>query len=134
MCNSFQLRVHIFTVVTIQLQIQSFTMEDLPAQIISEEKHHKITIKKLGICLDHASANIIVFTTNPAETLTIESSFTHQVKEQTLSKSEHIMHNKEKQQMHDYYKQLCDVVKEYDEVLLFGPTDAKYELSNILKS
>lgn len=109
-------------------------MEDKPTQTITEEKHHKTPLKKLGICMDHANANLIVFTSNPTETLRIESSFTHAVKEESMSKSENIMHNKEQHQMHDYYKKLGDVIKEYDEVLLFGPTDAKYELSNILKS
>ena len=35
--------------------------------------------------------------------------------------------------MHEaYYKDLGDVILEYDHVLLFGPTDAKTELHNYL--
>ena len=43
------------------------------------------------------------------------------------------MHNKEQQKQRLYYKELGEIIKKYDEVLLFGPTDAKAELFNILK-
>ena len=98
-----------------------------------DEIHHKTERKKLGIYMDHSSASLIGFSSNPTETTTIESEFTHDVKTQSLSKSENIMHNKEQQQQHKFYKELGDVIKDYEEVLLFGPTDAKTELKNILK-
>ena len=44
------------------------------------------------------------------------------------------MHNKEQQQQTAYFKQLADVIKNYDAVVLFGPTDAKAQLYNILKA
>ena len=44
------------------------------------------------------------------------------------------MHNKEQHQQSDYYKQLGEIIKNYTEVILFGPTDAKVELFNILKA
>ena len=34
----------------------------------------------------------------------------------------------------EFYKQLSEIIKNYKEVLLFGPTDAKVELHNILKA
>ena len=43
------------------------------------------------------------------------------------------MHNKEQQQLNDFYKKIIAVLKNYDEILLFGPTEAKTELANILK-
>ncbi|HOY06370.1 MAG TPA: hypothetical protein PLO67_13260 [Saprospiraceae bacterium] len=89
--------------------------------------------KKLGIWMDHASAHIIAFTSEPVDSTTVDSQFTHQEKEQSLSKSEHLMHNKEQHQQAEFYKKLGEIIKNYDEVLLFGPTDAKSELYNILR-
>jgi nitrogenase subunit NifH len=89
--------------------------------------------KNLGIWMDHASANIMEYNTASITTQTIESKFTHQVKEDSLNKGESIMHNKENHQQGEYYKKLGEVIKNYDNVILFGPTDAKVELLNILK-
>ncbi len=90
------------------------------------------TKKKLGIWMDHSSAHLMEFKTDPIETTTIESKFTHEEKEHSFSKSESLMHNKEQHEQSDYYKKLGEVIQNYDEVLLFGPTDAKVELFNTL--
>ena len=89
-------------------------------------------LKCIGIWMDHANANLIEFTTDPIETKTLHTEFTHTVKEQTLKKSEVLMHHKEQHENAEYYKELAAVIKHYDEVLLFGPTDAKVELHNLL--
>ena len=94
----------------------------------------KATETRLGIWMDHASAHLMEFTTDPIETKTIESKFTHQVKENSLGKSENLMHNKEQHQQAEYYKRLGEVIRNYKEIILFGPTDAKVELFNILKA
>jgi len=91
------------------------------------------TAKDLGIWMDHTSANLMEFTADPIETKTIDSKFTHEEKEQTLGKSENLMHNKEQHEQADYYRELGEIIRNYDEVVLFGPTDAKVELYNILK-
>jgi hypothetical protein len=88
---------------------------------------------KLGICMDHASARLMDCSDDDVETTVAESAFTHQVKESMLSRGEHQMHNKEQQEQGDFYKRLGDVIKHYDAVLLFGPTEAKAELFNLLK-
>ena len=44
------------------------------------------------------------------------------------------MHNKEQHEQLAYYKAIAAVIKNYEEVLLFGPTDAKTELFNLLKA
>jgi ADP-heptose:LPS heptosyltransferase len=90
--------------------------------------------KKLGIWMDHTAAHLMEFTQDPIKTTTINSKFTHQVKEHSLSRSENLMHNKEQHQQNAYYKKLGDVIKNYGEILLFGPTEAKMELSNMLKA
>lgn len=83
--------------------------------------------------MDSESAHFMEFADAPAQDNVIESTFTHEVKEVSLGKNENIMHNKEQHQQADYYKRLGEVIKNYDEVLLFGPTNAKAELVNILK-
>lgn len=84
--------------------------------------------------MDHASAHVIPFTREPLETTTIDSPFTHQEKEQSLRRSEKGMHNKEEHEAATYYKNLGEVIRGYDEVLLFGPTNAKTELFNRLRA
>ena len=88
---------------------------------------------KLGIWMDHANANLIEFTVEPMMTDTISSKFTHTEKEHSLSKSENLMHHKEQHQQSEYYQELADTIKHYTDVVLFGPTDAKIELYNIIK-
>lgn len=89
--------------------------------------------KNLGIWMDHSTAHLMEFTTDPIQTNIIESNFTHEEKENSLGKSENLMHNKEQHQEAEYYKKLGDKIRNYEEVLLFGPTDAKVELLNILR-
>ena len=89
--------------------------------------------RKLGIWMDHSSARLIEFSMDSAESKTLNSTFTHEEKEKTLGKNEYLMHNKEQHQQAGYYKKLAESVKGYDEVVLFGPTDAKVEFFNILK-
>jgi len=89
--------------------------------------------KNLGIWMDHASAHVMEIT-DPMVTNIVVCESTHEEKEKTLQKGESIMHNKNQQQQAEYYKRLGGVIKDYDEVLLFGPTDAKVELLNILKA
>ena len=91
------------------------------------------TEKKLGIWMDHASAHLIEFKADHIEKKVIGLNFTHQEKEETLEKSEHLMHNKEQHRQAEYYKKLAEVIKNYENVILFGPTDAKTELFNSLK-
>ena len=88
----------------------------------------------IGIWMDHSTANLMEFTTDPIETKTIESSFTHQEKETSLEKSESLMHQKEQHQQKAFYKHLEGVIKHCTDVVLFGPTNAKMELYNLLKA
>lgn len=88
------------------------------------------TKKNLGIWMDHSSAHLIEFADPVAEGF--DSELTHE--EKSLEKDENMMHHREEGQQADYYKKLGETIKNYDEVLLFGPTDAKLELLNILKA
>jgi stalled ribosome rescue protein Dom34 len=91
------------------------------------------TTKYLGIWMDHANANIIEFADGPLETNIIRSQFTHEVKEDVLGRSEYGMHKKEQHQQSDFYKKIGEVIRNYTDVILFGPTKAKTELFNMLR-
>jgi hypothetical protein len=91
------------------------------------------TKKKLGIWMDHANAHLMEYT-EPIVTKNISSTSTHEEKEFTLQKGESFMQRKDQQQEAAYYKAIAASIRDYDEVLLFGPTDAKTELLNILKA
>jgi hypothetical protein len=90
------------------------------------------TAKYLGIWMDHSNAHLIEFSKEAMETKTISSKFNREEKESSLGKSEHVMHNKEQHQQTEYYKKLGEAIMNYEEVILFGPTEAKSELSNAM--
>jgi hypothetical protein len=90
------------------------------------------TRKKLGIWMDHSIAHLMEFTNKHFEIKTIESKLTNEVKKESLSKSESLMHNKKKGLLLDYYKKLSEAIKDYEQVILFGPTNAKIEFFDLL--
>jgi stalled ribosome rescue protein Dom34 len=90
------------------------------------------TQKNLGIWMDHSTANLIHLNSNKHSQ--ILSEFTFDTKEEALIRGENVMHNK-RQQMHKaYYKNIADAILKFDNVLLFGPTNAKTELHNYLNT
>lgn len=88
----------------------------------------------LGIWMDHANAFLTEFTTEPMTTRNLESAFTHQHKTESLLKSEALSHQKEQHEQAAYYKKLGTIILNYTDVILFGPTNAKTELFNLLKA
>lgn len=84
--------------------------------------------------MDNASAYLMEDDAEPHNTSTIESKFTHGDKEHSLGKSENLMHNKEQHLAAAYYKQIGEHIKNYDSVVLFGPTNARLELFNFLRA
>jgi stalled ribosome rescue protein Dom34 len=89
------------------------------------------TKKNLGIWMDHATANLIDLNSNN-KSHDIVSKFTYEVQDEAISKSERGMHNKRQQLQEAYYKEIADSILNYNQVLLFGPTNAKTELHNYL--
>ena len=92
------------------------------------------TGKCLGIWMDHSNAHLMELTSEGLVESIVTSKFTHQAKEESLHKSEQLMHNKEQHEQGEYYKKLGEIIRDYKEVLLFGPTNAKAELFNILRA
>lgn len=91
------------------------------------------TNTRLGIWMDHTIANIMEFTANPIATNALFKQLTHKEKEEALSKSESLMHHKEQHSQIAFFKKLSDIIINYEEVLIFGPTDAKKELLNLIR-
>lgn len=87
--------------------------------------------KNLGIWMDHSNANLIDLSVDNSNQ-SITSKFTSDTKEEALSRSESVMHNKRQQMQEAYYKEIAEEILKYDHVLLFGPTNAKTELHNYL--
>jgi len=83
--------------------------------------------------MDHASAHLMEFNTGPIKTNVITSKFTSQEKAHGLSKNENLMHNQEQHMHAAYYKKLGEAIRNYEMVLIFGPSHAKEELVNLLK-
>ncbi len=90
--------------------------------------------KQIGIWMDHATANLMELTSGDMQTKTITSKFTHQEKENVSHKGDKAMHHKEQHEQLAYYKEIIAIIKDYEEVLLFGPTNAKTELFNLVKA
>ena len=89
--------------------------------------------KYLGIWMDHSSAHLIESDNGISETKEITSSFNHKMKEETLEKSEKEMHHKENNDQLAFYKEIGKAILNHSTVLLFGPTEAKTELFNLLQ-
>jgi stalled ribosome rescue protein Dom34 len=89
-------------------------------------------IKQMGIWMDHSNALLMELTDDTIATHSVVSESSDQVNEQGL-----ISHGKpliNKEQRFSYYKKISDSIRNFQEVVLFGPTDAKNELLNLLKA
>lgn len=83
--------------------------------------------------MDHANAHVMEYT-DVITTQNIVSDATHEERMKTLQKGETMMQHKEQQQHAAYYKILAAIIQTQEDVLLFGPTNAKAELLNIVRA
>lgn len=96
-------------------------------------------IKKLGIWMDHSHAFLLEFKNDSIDRNCIVSESILQEKENSLD-IDHIhtdfndLHKKKKQQRSKYYNKIIDIIRDFQQVILFGPTDAKNELLNLLEA
>ena len=91
------------------------------------------TDKQLGIWMDHANAHVIEFTKDLSEKKESVSKIEHPAKGLDMGPHEKTVHNKEQHEQSNYYKKLGEIIIQYNDVILFGPTDAKLELLNMLR-
>lgn len=89
--------------------------------------------KKIGIWLDHTEAHVIEYNAEDVGAKEIKSHIKGLDKQEGRQHSEGLLHEKENQNIRAYYEDIIELVKNYDEVLLFGPTDAKNELHNLIR-
>ncbi len=89
--------------------------------------------KQLGIWMDYSVANIMELSDNKIETIVLESTSAFQEPLQNLNTDESRVDNMEQNQKSNFYKKLSYIINDYNEILLFGPADAKTELFNLLK-
>jgi hypothetical protein len=88
--------------------------------------------KQMGIYMDHTNALLMELTDETIVKHSIASESSQQ--EDGQSKISHGKPLINKEQRVSYYKKLSDSIRNYQEVVLFGPTDAKNELLNLLKT
>ena len=89
--------------------------------------------KKAGIWMDHTSANVMEIIDNFIITTNIKSAVGTDRYSLIVGKDDTHQQMKSQQQLVDYYNELAEIILKFDEIVLFGPTDAKTELLNILK-
>ena len=90
--------------------------------------------KQLGIYMDHAHAFLMELENGMILSRNIVSGW----KESEEKENKHVhslgFHCDEKKHFQSlYYKEISEIIRHYQQVLLFGPTDAKNELHNLLK-
>jgi hypothetical protein len=90
--------------------------------------------KQLGIWMDHSNAFIMELSPGTLTERTIVSESSLHDEEYSSEKYEKLQHTKEQHQQSVFYGKLKDIIRNYGEVVLFGPTDAKTELSNLIKA
>jgi len=91
-------------------------------------------INQLGIWMDHSNAYLMELTNDIIVTKRVVSELTNNDAEFNFYKGEKLIHKKEQHLQLSYYKKLSNVIKKYKDVVLFGPTDAKNELLNLIRN
>jgi hypothetical protein len=91
-------------------------------------------IKQLAVYMDHTNALLLELENK----LIVSRKITcvPEDKDDTDNQDTHSIpaHSTEEQQHEStYYKEIGDIIENYGQVVLFGPTDAKNELYNLLK-
>jgi len=86
--------------------------------------------KNLGIWMDYSSAQLI--DPDKDKNQIIQSKFSSELQKEVMKKGEKHLHNKEEQMQQAYFNEIADKIHGYDQVLLFGPTNAKKELNHYL--
>lgn len=103
------------------------------SESIINDKHME-NLKRLGIWMDHSNAYLMEFSNGQIVTDRVALESTDNEAEFNSYKGEKHINIKEQHLQLSYYKKIGEVIKKYHDVLLFGPTDAKSELMNLVKT
>ena len=90
--------------------------------------------KRIGIWMDYTSAQIYENATGEFLLTSMESNFYLPIKKKGEASSESPIHNEKNQTDQAFYNDLLLLVKDYDEAVLFGPTQAKTALFDLIKA
>jgi hypothetical protein len=90
--------------------------------------------KLAGIWMDHSIAFVMELINDTIVTNSVVTELSNPEAEFNFYKGEKLINKKKNHLQLSYYKKLGDIIKKYQEVVLFGPTDAKSELLNLLKT
>jgi len=90
--------------------------------------------KLAGIWMDHSIAFVMELINDTIVTNSVVTELSNPEAEFNFYKGEKLINKKKNHLQLSYYKKLGDIIKKYQEVVLFGPTDAKNELINLLKT
>lgn len=90
--------------------------------------------RHLGIWMDHSNAFLMELIDDKIITNNLLSEAAKPEKNFNPFKGEKLINKKEQHLQSGYYKKLSESIRGFQEVVLFGPTDAKNELLNLLKS
>jgi hypothetical protein len=91
-------------------------------------------VKELGVWMDHSNAILMELYNHMIDSKKIAIK-PMQIESDNVDTHEVQTHSKE--QKHNqtvFFKEISDIIRNYNNVLLFGPTDAKNELLNLLKA
>ena len=84
--------------------------------------------------MDYVDAHLMEFASGASRTKTMSSDFVFEPRDVSLGEGESHLQKNERHVQAEYYKRLGEVILDYEEVILFGPTNAKVELLNILRT
>lgn len=90
--------------------------------------------KLMGIWMDHSNAILMELTNDTILQSTLISDVPDAIKAEKFIGHEKLIHKKEQHLQSAYYKKLSEAIRKFKEVILFGPTDAKNELINLLRN
>ena len=90
--------------------------------------------RRIGVWLDHSLARLIEYNTEDYKANTIASDIKRLDNQEGVQHSENLLHHKENQHLQAFYKEIIAKLQHYDEIVLFGPTNAKTELYNLIRS
>ena len=91
------------------------------------------TKKRMGIWMDHSGAQLLEFSGDAKPMIKIPLNVQLHPEEGDNYDDESKMLHKEKNSLASFYKKIVPVIRDFDELLLFGPTNAKSEFHNFLR-
>lgn len=83
--------------------------------------------------MDHSGAQLLEFSSEEKETIAIPMLQNRHERDGDKQDNESKLLHKEKNHLADYYKRIIAVIRNFDEIMLFGPTNVKSEFHNYLR-